>query len=125
MFNLLNILNIILRKRLIRAAQGPDILCWGKLKGGSFNLKEAYSYIENRDNEDKVAWYDNVWNCNLWPKINTFLWLLQNRKILTWENLPKKGFTGPSRCPLCEEQEETMNHLFNECVWTSNLWEWI
>ena len=123
--NLLNNLNAILRQRTIREMQGPNILRWGKLTGGSFNLKEACSYLENGDDQEKVAWYDNVWAGNLWPKIKTFLWLLQNRKVLTWENLTKRGFIGPSHCPMCEQQEETINHLFNDCVWTSNLWDWL
>ena len=30
---------------------------------------------------------------------------------------------GPSRCQLCEAQEETMEHLRNSCIFTSWLWD--
>ena len=60
-----------------------------------------------------------------WPKIKTFLWLLMRRKTLTWENLCKKGFKGPSKCPQCNQAEETMNHLFKTCEWANHLWRWM
>lgn len=30
---------------------------------------------------------------------------------------------GPSRCQLYEEQEETMEHILNSCIFTSMLWD--
>ena len=53
------------------------------------------------------------------------LWLLMHRKTLTWENLRKKGFCGPSRCPLYNKEEETMNHLFNTCESANLMWNWV
>eukprot|EP00253_Pinus_taeda_P013691 PITA_13691 len=125
MIVLLNNLNSDLNKRMIRSTQEEDQLKWEKLDRGTFNLKEARIYLEHQNLEDKVAWYQNVWNSALWPKIKYFLWLIMHRKILTWENLVKRGFIGPSKCPLCEKDEETMNHFLNDCNWTNNLWEWI
>jgi len=56
-------------------------------------------------------------------KIKLFIWLVHNRKILTWENLLKKGFIGPSKCYLCDSQKEMMDHLLNLCLFTSIVWE--
>lgn len=53
------------------------------------------------------------------------MWLVQQKKILTWENLLRKGFVGPSKCYLCGTQEETMEHLLNLCPFTSTLWDWV
>ena len=53
------------------------------------------------------------------------MWLVQHKKILTWENLQKRGVAGPSRCQLCELQEEKMEHLLNLCPFTSTLWNWV
>ena len=47
------------------------------------------------------------------------------KKTLTWENLLKKGFRGPSRCLMCLKEVETMNHVFNSCDWASQLWHWM
>jgi hypothetical protein len=44
------------------------------------------------------------------------------QKILTWEILIKRGIIGPSRCALCGEAEETLNHLFVDCNFTKDIW---
>ena len=95
---------------------------WGNLEGGTYNLKEANLYIEQRQLEEKMQGHQNVWDTILWRKIKTFLWTLLHRKTLTWENLCEKGFHGPSYCPLYLNAEETMNHLLNSCCWTDNIW---
>jgi hypothetical protein len=58
-------------------------------------------------------------------KIKLFVWMVQHKKILTWKNLRKKGFVGPSRCQLCGLHEETMDHLLHLCTFTSTLWNWV
>jgi hypothetical protein len=35
----------------------------------------------------------------------------------------KRGFTGPSWCHLCCNEEETQNHLLNLCPYSSQLWD--
>eukprot|EP00253_Pinus_taeda_P005630 PITA_05630 len=49
--------------------------------------------------------------------------LITEGKIITWDNIRKRGILGPSRCQLCGEQEETMEHLLNSCIFTSKLWD--
>ena len=117
-------LQTLLNKRRIRMADDNDQLIWGKQGGGKFTLKEARSCIEDSEQDEKVNWSNKVWDSQFWLKIKTFLWLLMHMKTLTWENLRKKGFYGPSRCPMCEKEEETMNHLFNTCELANLLWNW-
>eukprot|EP00253_Pinus_taeda_P012787 PITA_12787 len=118
-------LNQQLLKRKIRIAVENDKLRWGPKGNGEFSLKEARSIIEREEQPDTVPWADKVWDNFQWPKIRTFLWLLMQRRTLTWENLLRKGFQGPSRCPMCLQEEETMNHIFNSCEWASQLWLWM
>jgi hypothetical protein len=68
--------------------------------------------------------WEKLWNNPHWPKIKVFQWLILHNRILTWENLKKRGFIGPSRCHLCEEKDETMNHLMDECPYTTKVWDW-
>lgn len=118
-------LNQILLKWKIRVTDENDKLRWGPKGNGEFSLKEARDMIEREGQPDIIPWTAKVWDNLLWPKVRTFLWLLMQKKTLTWENLLKKGFTGPSRCPMCLKEEETMNHLFNSCDWASQLWQWM
>lgn len=41
---------------------------------------------------------------------------------VTWDQIRKKGFSSPSKCPLCGNHEETLEHLLNQCEVTENLW---
>jgi hypothetical protein len=44
------------------------------------------------------------------------------QKILTWENLVKRGIVGPSRCVLCGNNEENVRHIFVDCSFTKDIW---
>eukprot|EP00253_Pinus_taeda_P003838 PITA_03838 len=106
----------------VKARTGRDILRWGKSMKGSFTVKEAY-YLANQHEitEGNQDW-KVIWGKNWWPKITLFAWLVAKDKILTWDKLQKKGFSGPSRCYLCNREAETQDHLLIKCVYAKNLW---
>ena len=56
-----------------------------------------------------------LWNQNIPLKIACFTWLMARGRILTWDQLQSRGFHGPSRCVLCERNEEDNYHLFLAC----------
>jgi hypothetical protein len=45
------------------------------------------------------------------------------KKFLHGIQLLRKGFVGPSRCILCQENEETQDHILSNCSFTSQLWD--
>lgn len=57
------------------------------------------------------------------PQITLFNWLIRKDKILTWENLQKRGKHGPGRCIMCKEALERVNHIFFECRVAIGLWD--
>jgi hypothetical protein len=88
-----------------------------------FSVKEAYYLHENFHMQPKGHIWNIIWKSKLWPKISTFLWLMAQNRILTWDNLWKWGFVGPSICHLCQQQEETMEHLLNQCPLSGEIWD--
>lgn len=62
------------------------------------------------------------WKASCPPKFIYFSWLVFYNKNLTWENLRKRSWHGPSRCPLCGNDEETNLHLFIKCTSSSRIW---
>ena len=56
------------------------------------------------------------------PKIEMFSWTLMHERVLTGENLEKRGFVGPFRCPLCAEASENISHLFLKCPYDVSVW---
>eukprot|EP00253_Pinus_taeda_P011770 PITA_11770 len=114
-----------LNKRKIRSSSVRDQLRWEMRGNGSYTLKEARMQLEQNEQGETLPWSTKVWDSLFWPKIKTFLWLLMREKTLTWDNLRKKGFSGPSICPMCRKAEETINHLFNSCNWANSIWKWL
>jgi len=49
--------------------------------------------------------------------------MVAHGSILTWENLTKRVFIGPSICHLCLAEAETMNHLLNTYSYSSKFWD--
>jgi len=113
-----------MQSRKIPNKEGSDVLRWGHSTSGTFSVKEAYHLQGNPPNQNPDPIWNRVWQPFLWPKVSFFLWLTVQNRILTWDNLLKKGFTGPSRCTLCQKSEETMEHLLNSCHYSQQIWDW-
>jgi hypothetical protein len=96
---------------------------WGHSPHGNFTLKEGHALQEGFQFMPKDPIWTVVWKSKFWPKISTFLWLLIQNKILTWDNLQKRGFIGPSICHLCNQHEENMEHLLNNCTINVVIWD--
>ena len=112
-----------LAKRKIPKIAGEDILQWGYRPQGTFSTREAYQLKSHLDPLPDTKVWHKLWSLKHWPKITLFLWLVTHSSILTWDNLSKRGFVGPSLCILCGEAEETMNHLLNYCHYIAQIWD--
>jgi hypothetical protein len=77
----------------------------------------------DEDEEDPTQQWGKIWCNPQWPKIKLFEWLVLHNRILTWENLRKRGFIGPYHHHLCQSKEETTNHLLDEFSYTAELWD--
>eukprot|EP00253_Pinus_taeda_P009631 PITA_09631 len=108
--------------RRIRVRQGKDILRWGNSMKGTFTSKVAYYLMDSQNRGDGNVEWKTIWEANWWPKVTIFIWLATKNKILTWDRIQKKGFNGPSRCSLCNNDTETRDHLLVRCPYSEKLW---
>ena len=88
-------------------------MAWDLTPNGNFTVKFAYTFMFSKD-PCPILWR-KVWITSLIPKINFFWWAAQHVKILTIDNLKKRGFYITNRCCLCKEKEESISQLFIEC----------
>ena len=59
---------------------------------------------------------DLIWNiCLPPPKVSVFTWEVWWGKVLIMNQLKNRGFELTSRCPLCKEDEENLDHLLLHC----------
>jgi hypothetical protein len=86
---------------------------WGETR---YSVRIGYKTIlsDNALPEKSTIWKE-IWNAYGIPKINIFGWQLAHNKLLTGENLLKRGFVGPFRCALCNQDFKSIEHLFLKC----------
>eukprot|EP00253_Pinus_taeda_P033746 PITA_33746 len=106
----------------VKARTRKHIIRWGKSTKGSFTVKEAYYLVDQEEITERNQDWKGIWGKNWWLKITIFAWLVAKHKILTWDKLQKKGFSGPSRCYLCKRETKTQEHLLINCGYARNLW---
>lgn len=89
---------------------------------------------------NQSAWVNLDWKSSLWPcgvshivwrliwkvklplKILTFIWKLLHDSLPVFEVLNNRGITISSKCLMCNEDEESINHLFMHCPFARVIW---
>ena len=99
-----------------------DELIWGDNSNGNYSVASGYMDLSNL--KDKPPW-SRAWLPSLIPKINIFYWLALQNKILTQDNLIKRGQILPNRCILYKNQLEMGNHLFIHYSYSREVWDFL
>ena len=85
-----------------------DMLKWEETTNDTL-VNSTYLALRSRPVES-FPWL-GVWKTGVQPKISLFTWEAIWGKILTCDQLQKRGFTLANRFYLCLEEEETADHL--------------
>jgi len=89
---------------------------------GSFTVKSFCSTpFEDVDGCDFPA--KSIWKSKAPTKVCFFAWAATLGKIPSDDMLNRRNFRGPSRCSMCLEKEETVDHLVVHYRWVSSLWD--
>ena len=96
-----------------------DMITWdGVIKLGVVNVQETYAYIISLsvvEGTSKDFWpFSQI---RIPPKVLLFGWLVWRNKILTWDSLMHRGFQDPGWCVLCNNEVESVEHLFFHVRW--------
>lgn len=95
---------------------------WGSLSG-SYTVSEGYKRLTAVPHAPpNPAQWKFIWDFPSLPKIDFFCWTVAHQSILTRDNLRRRGVEGPSRCPLCLSDVETVSHLLLLCPFAQELW---
>lgn len=96
-----------------------DALIWVYESKGTYSTQSLYAVINFRG--VIPVYTPAVWKVMVPPRIQFFLWLLANNKLMTIDNLKGRGIIKPPECMFCSEHE-TIHHLFFECVVAKYIW---
>jgi len=99
---------------------------------GSYTSKAAYTLISSKmatgpiRNEQHFEAFGLLWKGHVPSKCLVISWQVFLGRIASKENLIKRNLTfAPSlpNCVICNQQPETMAHLFANCTTVANIWD--
>ena len=113
----------LVKKLSFKLGDDEDSLIWSKNDyGGFYTPKIRYQILREEELSLSVRWYKVVWNLKCPLKTKLFFCLTLVWKVLVQDNLLRKFGEGPSRCPLCKLEGESINHLFISCPYMQVMW---
>ena len=97
-----------------------DTHIWQFSTGGQYTTKSAYEALFIGSTQFG-AW-ERIWKSWAPGKCKFFLWTAAHKRCWTADRLARKGLEHPAACPLCNQAQETIDHLLVSCVFARQLW---
>jgi len=97
-----------------------DVHQWKFETSGIFSTRSAYRnfFVGSVSFEP----WKRLWKSWAPSKCKTFIWLAIRNHCWTADRLQKRGLPHPVRCPLCDQPDETIQHLLTSCVFARQFW---
>ncbi|CAN1187802.1 Putative ribonuclease H protein At1g65750 [Linum perenne] len=105
-----------------KADLGEDVCSWGREINGKFSIRSAYELVQETPNPRAEVDWKSVWNWNGPGKVQYFLWLVAQGKLLTNLERKRRHLTDVGSCPRCESEDESILHLFRDCPFARQVW---
>jgi zinc-binding in reverse transcriptase len=89
----------------------------------SIVTRSAYKFINHTPYvQDNLS---RLWEIKAPPRVQVFLWMMMRNKLLTIDNMIRRGWMMPNMCYLCRMHIEISQHVFNDCSFTRQLRDYI
>jgi hypothetical protein len=113
-----------IRIQEVHLVQGvKDSITWKWTPDGNYSTRSAYR-IQFRGSFAKFP-RDRIWKAHAENKCKVFTWILIHGKLLTADNLQKRGWPHQEHCVLCNGPLETGLHLCLCCPYAKAVWRQI
>ena len=66
--------------------------------------------------------WERIWKSWAPGKCKFFMWIVAHKRCWTADRLARKGLPHPATCPLCDQTQETIDHLLVSCVFARQMW---
>jgi hypothetical protein len=116
-------LKFLTEKITIPLIDKEDKLLWTLSHDGDLSLKDAFSF--HCPAGQNIGWAKIIWNASIPPSKSMIIWRCLHLKMPTDENLAMRGCNLPSMCSLCGNNVESAKHLFLDCIFSQNIWNWM
>ena len=97
-----------------------DTHIWQFSASGHYSAKTVYEALFTGTVQFKPR--KRIWKSWAPGKCKFFMWTVAHKKCWTADRLARKGLPHPAVCPLCDQAEETLDHLLISCVFSRQMW---
>jgi hypothetical protein len=97
-----------------------DQLVWRWTKEGVFTVKSFYTAMNDTPcikNE-----FNKLWEVKAPMRVRIFTWLMLRNRILTQDNLIRRGWQIANICYLCRQNQESVKCMFGTCKYTAGVY---
>lgn len=104
---------------------GCDVVAWRRGNDGNFSNFDTYEALLNPSLRSESNLLDKIWR---WPgpeRIRMHLWKMSQGAFLTNSKRMRRGMTQSNLCPLCNNGEENLLHVFRDCTAAAQVWNLI
>lgn len=108
----------------IKRMGDKDELVWSLPRAANpIRVKDIYTTLLLMEAQPTLPFFPlSFWKAPCPLKMTFFSWLLFHNRNLSWDNLQKRGWNGPSRCALCFADGDTNLHTFFQCHASKQIW---
>ncbi|CAN1191878.1 Putative ribonuclease H protein At1g65750 [Linum perenne] len=100
--------------------QGEDDWCWGLEANGKFSISSAYDLLRENHSPAEEFW-DRIWRWQGPTRINHFLWLAMQDKLLTNSQRVRRRIASDARCCYCHAGIEDVTHILRDCPFAARV----
>lgn len=121
----------ILQTPISKIANMEDKLIWKFLNSSDYKVNKAYCLLQQANSPFFQGQGPNGIHCSIWKmlwklklplKVLNFIWKLLHDSIPVFEKLRSRGISVSNVCLICNEEGESVNHLFLQCPFTRAIW---
>ncbi|CAL8151681.1 unnamed protein product [Prunus armeniaca] len=122
-------------RRLMQSNASPfaSLRKWSSEKNGKYSVRSGYHNIHTSHQQtslrrpspsiliDSKVW-KLIWHADVPPKVLHFLWKALNGHIAVSSVLQKKKLRPSPLCPICNDEEESIERMRFLCPWVEPIW---
>ncbi|XP_026459214.1 uncharacterized protein LOC113359857 [Papaver somniferum] len=98
-------------------------LIWSGDIKGIYSTSAAVEKV--RTKEPRIHWPDQIWKKFLHPGIDSNIWKIQKSVYVDGAKLIKKGYSLASKCCICQQDQDSMEHILWFCNFSKFIWKWL
>ena len=86
----------------------------------SYKIQDVYKLLVGE--YTRIHWDKYVWSRMTVPKYRFFIWLVMKKRLQTTAKMYKIGVSENSKCLICDQDDETEDHLMFQCCFSLEVW---